>query len=212
MSDRNAVARHGAFSLLVAVSLSLAAFGQDSVPPSTNQPTGLDEGLLDPVWFGAGAPLEFRTTGQVDYLWVKSGFELRGRRVRFATWEAPRLPATRDAHDAKDAAKFTEKFPPLLRERLSTELVPPVLPVETDAEAEVVLVGRVPDCNGGAAFVWPNLVIDFKVLDARTGELLAAVHNRKVGKFQANIHAGVLLTLSAKGFQAAYASGKPATQ
>lgn len=200
------------FAVVLVMLVSPAAFGQSATPPPSNPPpAGLDEGLLDPAWFGAGVPLEFRSTGQVDYLWVKPGFELRGKKVRFAAWEAPRLPATRDAHDAKDAARFVEKFPPLLRERLSTELDPPVVPVDTDAEADVVLVGRVADCNGGAAFVWPNLVLDLKLLDAKTGELLAAFHNRKVGNMPASLHAAMVLSLSTKGFQAVYASGKPAT-
>jgi len=213
MDNRRFVSCRSFAAFLVVIAASLVALGQDAaVPqPAEARPT-LDEGLLDPEWFGGGAAIEFRSAGQVDYLWVKPGFELRGKRVKFATWEEPRLPATRDAHDAKAAKKFNAKFPPLLRETLSTELNPPVVPVETDTEAEVLFVGRVADCNAGAAFVWPNLVIDVKVLDARTGELLAAIHNRKVGSMQASLHATVLLNLSTKGFQAVYASAKLATE
>jgi len=214
MDNRRFVSCRSFAAFLVVIAASLVALGQDAaVPqPAEARPT-LDEGLLDPEWFGGGAAIEFRTANQVDYLWVKPGFELRGKRVKFGTWEEPRLPATRDAHDAKAAKKFNAQFPPLLRETLSTELNPPVVPVETDTEAEVLFVGRVADCNAGAGpFVWPNLVIDVKVLDARTGELLAAIHNRKVRSMQAFQHATVLLKLSTKGFQAVYASATPATQ
>lgn len=35
----------------------------------------LDEGLLDPAWFGPG--VEFRTTETIDYVWVKPGFTIK---------------------------------------------------------------------------------------------------------------------------------------
>lgn len=215
MGKRYFVAGPSLAALAVVMAGSLAAFGQDSAAPQpATPPPALDEGLLDPAWFGSGAPLEFHENAQIDYLWVKPGFELRGKRVYFATWEAPRLPAARDDRDAKAAAKFTAEFPPLLRETLSKKLSPPVVPVNTEAEAEVVLAGRVADCNAGNmwAYVWPATTIDVKVLDARTGELLVAVHNRKVARPQTSLHSNVLLKLSTEGFQDAYANAKPAKQ
>jgi len=50
------------------------------------------------------------------------------------------------------------------------------------------------------------------IFPTQTGDLLAAIHNRKVGKMQASQHATVLQKLSAKGFQAVYASATPSKE
>ena len=206
---------------LVAIAASVVALAQDgaATPPLQVPRTALDKGLPDAAWFGAESSLEFRYAGQIDHafpyfrqavMWVRPGFELRGKRVRFAAWGVPQLPAKRSAHDAKAATKFVAEFFPLLGKTLATKLNPPVVPVETDAEAEVLVLGRVVDCTAEIFyFVHPSVTIDVKVLDARTGELLAAIHNEREGFRLASQHATILLNLSEKGFQAVYANARP---
>lgn len=205
---------------LVAIVVSMAAFAQEA-RDYTRDPSSapLLEWRLDAGWFGAESSSEFRYVGQINHytqtvMWVRPGFELRGKRVRFAAWDAPQLLATRSGRDAKAAVKFVATFPPLLRETLSTKLNPPVVPVQDDAEAEILFLGRVVDCTAMIWFVYVPLydatvTVDMKVLDARTGELLAAIRNRRVGIRQASELAKELVNLSEQGFQAAYARRGP---
>jgi len=56
----------------------------------------LDEGLLDPGWFG-GEGVEFRRTDEIDYLWVKPGFNLAGRTLHIDAWDDPVMLAKKSA-------------------------------------------------------------------------------------------------------------------
>ena len=46
-----------------------------------------DKGLLDPAWFGPG--IEFHTTDEIDYLWVKPGFTVTGHKILVDAWQDP---------------------------------------------------------------------------------------------------------------------------
>src|SRR6185369_8788396 len=45
----------------------------------------LDDGRLDPAWFG-GPGVEFRETGDVDYVWMKPGFTAEGHSFWIKPW------------------------------------------------------------------------------------------------------------------------------
>lgn len=82
----------------------------------------LDEGLLDPAWFGR--EVEFRKTDEIDYLWVKPGFDLSGRTLHIDAWDDPVMLAKkkRDPKDVAKASELTDTFPGRRRGALSHSL------------------------------------------------------------------------------------------
>ncbi len=146
----------------------------------------LDKGLLDPSWFGPN--VEFRTTEEIDYLWVKPGFSVKGRKILIANWSDPTmLGQDRDAKDSAKASELTEVMPTRLRGALVASLAG-VAEASRD-DGDIVLTGRIVDCNAGskAAKLWVGMgagsataTWDIKIADKASGELLAAVHHRAV--------------------------------
>ncbi len=148
----------------------------------------LDEGLLDPAWFG-GSDLQFRKTDEIDYLWVKPGFSLAGRTLHIDAWDDPVMLAKkkRDPKDAAKASELTDTFPARLRGALSHAL--DGIATVSRKDGDVLVVGRIVDCNAGSkAAKWivgmgagaSNATWDLKFVDRSSGELLLAVHHRAV--------------------------------
>ena len=146
----------------------------------------LDKGRLDPAWFGPN--VEFRETEDIDYIWVKPGFTIKGRKLRIDKWGDPEfLGEERDAKDSAKASELTEVMPSRLRGALVATLAG-VAEVSRD-EGDVVVTGRLSDCGAGskAAKMWVGLgagsasaTIDIKIMDKASGELLAAIHHRVI--------------------------------
>ncbi len=147
----------------------------------------LDDGLLDPSWFGG--PVAFRELDEVDYLWVKPGFNLAGRTFHIEAWDDP-ISASKNKRDPKDAAKaaeLTEAFPARLAGGLAAAL--DGIAKVSRKEGDIAVVGRIVDCNAGskaakflvgmgagsASATW-----DLKFVDRASGELLLAVHHRAI--------------------------------
>jgi len=153
--------------------------------PALNAPK-LDEGLLDPAWFGEAVP--FAKGDDVDFFWVKPGLDLSGRTLWMKPWEDPAM--LRKGRDGKDNAKataLTDSFPGMLRGAL-TGAVNGRLKVSR-SEGDVVLLGRFVDANAGSkAAKWliglgagsETATWDLKLVDAKTGELLVALHHRAI--------------------------------
>ena len=73
----------------------------------------LDEGRLDAAWFaGVG---EFHEAEEIDYLWVKPGFALDGRNLRFVAWPEPEFlgpqAGERDTKDKRLAQEINGGMP-----------------------------------------------------------------------------------------------------
>ena len=146
----------------------------------------LDDGLLDPAWFGPS--LEFRTTDEIDYVWVKPGFTLKGKKLHVDKWSDPQfLGEERDAKDGAKAEELTETMPSRLKGALSSTLAG-VAEVSRDG-GDVVMTGRLVDCSAGSkAAKWmvgfgagaSFATYDIKLTDKASGELLAAIHHRVV--------------------------------
>jgi hypothetical protein len=146
----------------------------------------LDEGLLDPAWFGEAVP--FAKGDDVDFFWVKPGLDLTGRTVWMKPWDDPAM--LRKGRDGKDHAKataLTDSFPGMLRGALSGAVNGRVK--VSRSEGDVVLLGRFVDANAGSkAAKWliglgagsETATWDLKLVDAKTGELLVALHHRAI--------------------------------
>ncbi len=138
---------------------------------------GLDDGRLDPAWFGPA--VKFRTTSVIDYVWVKPGFSVKGKRLRVEKWPDPVfLGQERKGRDAAKAYELVEKMPLRIRSALRQSLRGFA---EIASEGgDLVLSGRLVDYVGKGTMRahQPQATWDIKITDVATGELLAAVHHR----------------------------------
>jgi len=184
----------------------------------------LDDGLLDPSWFGP--PLEFRKTEEIDYLWVKRGFNLSGRTLFVQPWEDPVMRAKhkRDAKDAAKATELTELFPARLWGALSLAL--DGIAQVSRKEGDIIVTGRVVDCNMGSKAAKmligmgagsSNVTWDLKFVDRKTGELLLALHHRVIsGTDMSEVDDKVIKWLEVfgkvlrRGAEMAWLEGEPA--
>jgi len=157
--------------------------------PLARPAAALDEGRLEPGWFGAGG--DFREADEIDYLWVRQGTSLDGKKLRFAEWPEPVFlgdgAGKRDTKDMRLARQmnstmgevFAEGFHNAFGDRLSI----------VDSGEDIRVEGRIVDCSTGATAAKMlvgfgagagSTTVDLKLVDARSGELLVAIHHRSV--------------------------------
>jgi len=165
--------------------------GKKRKPKPPKIATGpMDDGKLDPFWFGEG--LEFREADEIDYLWVKEGFSFDGRLLHFAAWPEPRFQGD-DAEDRDEAdhelaesmsADLAETFAGVFAAELADRNVTTSL-----TEGEILVEGRIVDCSTGSSATKVlvgfgagsgNTTIDLRFTDAASGELLVGLHHRVV--------------------------------
>lgn len=148
-----------------------------------------DEGKLEASWFGNG--LEFREADEIDYLWVKPGFEFSGQKVAFVEWEEASFlgedAGKRDAKDKRLANDLTGEMPGIFAEAFKNALGGKATVVESGGALRAV--GRIVDCSTGsaAAKFWVgmgagsgNTTFDLKFVDTKSGEVVVAIHHRVV--------------------------------
>lgn len=171
-------------ALLLSIVLVVTTLGVASAADRLGR---LDDGLLDPEWLGvAGAAGEWRNPAGIDYLWVKPGFSLAGRTIVLEEWTAPTfLNGSRDREDSRIAINLSDSMPGRLASALSAAGVTGV----SRTAGDLRVTGRIVDCNAGSrALRWMsgsgvivgNATWDIKIVDAATGETVAAVHHRGV--------------------------------
>jgi hypothetical protein len=139
----------------------------------------LDEGRLDPAWFGP--QVQFRTTSVIDYVWVKPGFTVKGSKIRVEEWPDPVfLGKERKGRDAAMAIELSDSMPKRIRAALGPSLRG-IAEVVTEG-GDLVLSGRLVDyvAKGTMRASHPQATWDMKITDSRTGELLVALHHRKL--------------------------------
>lgn len=184
MSHGRSLSVVGALVLLSAV--FLAAPGAAKKDHIATGP--LDEGRLVPSWFG-GEGLAFRETEEIDYLWVKPGFSFEGQTLHFKEWPEPEMlgenAGERDANDLRLARQMNADMARSFAEIFGKEMGGKV---QTSLESgDITVDGRIVDCSTGnvaaKAFVGfgagsGNTTIDLKFRDAKSGELLVALHHR----------------------------------
>lgn len=176
-----------------------AAPAPASIPAPAPNPAApkaplLDDGLLDPSWFGEAAA--FTKGEDVDFFWVKPGLNLSGHVLFMKPWEDPvMLRKGRDGKDNAKATEITDSFPGMLRGALTGAFNGKAKLSRN--EGDLTLVGRFVDANAGSkAAKWlvgfgagsETATWDLKVSDSKTGELLLAVHHRAIsGTAMSNI-------------------------
>jgi len=146
----------------------------------------LDEGLLDPNWFGP--EVTFTKHDEVDFFWIKPGLDLTGRTLFMKPWDDPvMLKKGRDGKDNAKATALTDTLPATLRGALSGALNGKAKVSRNEGDVEVL--GRIADCNAGSsAAKWlvgfgagqENVTFDIKLVDAKSKELLVAIHHRTI--------------------------------
>lgn len=202
-------------TILAAVLMLLVA------PALAGDAKKLDDGLLDPAWFGG--PLSFRETEHVDYLWVKDGFTVKGKSVYAEPWEDHVfLGDKRDAKDAAVVETLTVQMPLWIRGALGSSLEG-VATVGKDS-GDLVITGRFVDCNAGnMAAKWlvgmgagsGSATWDMKIVDKATGELVVAIHHRSIsGTHLSDVSTKVVKWIAefadaTKADFAEYTKGKP---
>lgn len=149
----------------------------------------LDEGKLDPAWFGGVS--EFREADEIDYLWVAPGFSLDGKKVRFVEWPEPEFlgpkAAERDAGDQRLARQMSSTMHELFRDSFAGAFGGRIRVVDADEDLRVE--GRIVDCSTGAVAAKVlvgfgagsgSTTVDLRFVDAATGETKMAIHHRAV--------------------------------
>jgi hypothetical protein len=147
------------------------------------QSAPLDEGRLDPSWFGAGAV--FQPSKELGLQWLKPGLDLRNRTIRLKAWEpAVWLLGQRVQKDQFFLSRLEGRLQPDLDQKLRRGLKGAVALSPT--LGDVVLVGRVVDAVGGSEDYMSigkcELSFDLKLVDGDTGELLGAFHDTLMGQ------------------------------
>lgn len=175
-------------SSLVFVMALLMLFGGVQRSTARSVAGKLDEGLLDPAWFGQD--IEFHTSNALDYFWVKPGFSLQGKTLQIGEWPDPVFLGDKADVDSKDSARAFElsgSMPNWIRGSLSNALSG-YGQVSKD-EGDYVLSGRFVDVNAGNQLAkWmvgfgagsATATWDIKIVDKESGELLVAIHHRSV--------------------------------
>ena len=164
----------------LALALAVPGFPALALPAPENaagQKKGLDDGRLDPAWFGPA--VEFRTTAVIDYVWVKPGFSVRGKKLRVEKWPDPVfLGPERKGRDAAKAFELVGSMPLRIRGALRQSLGGYAEMVTEGGD--LILSGRLVDYVGKGTMRahHPQATWDIKITDAASGELLAAIHHR----------------------------------
>ncbi len=142
------------------------------------QPATLDEGRLDPAWFGTGA--SFQPSKALGFQWLKPGLDLHQRTLQLKAWEpAAWLLGRRMSKDQVFLQRAESYLAPDLDRHLRRGLKGN-LPVSHTA-GDVLLIARVVDAVGiGDDYMatgQASLSFDLKLVDADTGALLGAFHD-----------------------------------
>lgn len=147
-----------------------------------------DDGKLDTGYFGKDLP--FHEAEEIDYIWVKEGFSVKGHTLHFVEWPEHDFlgekASERDENDHRLARQMNGDMHQLFSDSWGRNLNG----AETSLKSgDIKVEGRIVDCSTGstAAKVLVGFgagagktTIDLKFTNAKTGELLAALHHQVV--------------------------------
>lgn len=188
----------------------------------------MDDGRLEPGWFTAES-IEFREADEIDYLWIRPGFSIDGKKLRFVAFPDPSFlgegAAKRDEKDQRLAKQMATTMHEVFADEVGKAFGGRVSIVEEgeDVRAE----GRIVDCSTGSTAAKMlvgfgagsgGVTFDLKFVDAASGELVMAIHHRSVSgttwsntdsKFQGWVEDMAELAAK-KGFGKLYEKGRRA--
>jgi hypothetical protein len=152
------------------------------------QAEGLDEGRLQPSWFGAG--VVFQPSKALGFQWLKPGLDLHRRSLRLKGWEPSTwILGPRALKDRLLMLRMERRLGSDLERGLRRGLKGALS--LSAAAGDVVIVGQLVDALGeedGAITPSTSLVsFDVKLVDGDTGELLGAFHQTLMGMGQENL-------------------------
>jgi hypothetical protein len=142
------------------------------------QPPALDEGRLDPAWFGAA--VAFQPAKGFAYLWLKPGFAIQGRTVHVVDWEPPAwLGKKRGSKDRTFLRRMEGTVEKLLEDGLRKGLGGQAR--VSRKEGDLLLAGRSTDAVGeddsGSFTGAVSITFDLRLSDAASGEVVGAFHH-----------------------------------
>ena len=114
-------------------------------------------------------------------MWVKPGFSIKGKKVRVENWPDPQfLGKERRGRDAAKAYELTDGMPLRIRTVLRSTLEG-VAEVASEG-GDLILSGRLVDyvAKGTLGKSAPQATWDMKIMAASSGELLVALHHRRL--------------------------------
>lgn len=148
-----------------------------------------DDGLLAHEYFGAVIP--FTPKLGADFLWIKEGFSLKGKRITYGPWDVKVLKAGRQEKDTQRATDLARLLPDALMPHLR-RVFQGVADWELGSGGDYRFEARIVDANAPnkaskLVFGWlggkdnlENVTWDMKLVDAKTGDAVVAFHHRMV--------------------------------
>jgi len=151
---------------------------------ASDLPGTADGGLLNYAYF-KNVPLKQDVMENVDWAWIKPGLNLNGHTVTVLKWQNFKIQSTSDK-DITRASVFRAWFPGNLRLACETNWQGKV---KVANEGDILLTGRVVDCNAGSVVAKSligfgagseNATWDLALVDKASKEVLAAFHHRVI--------------------------------
>lgn len=148
-----------------------------------------DDGKLEVSWFDGNAV--FKEADEIDYLWVREGFDLAGKTLVFKPWGAPKFlgpkASERDEKDLQLAKNMNSDMHGVFERAFERAYGDKIKTASSGGNVRVE--GRIVDCSTGstAAKVLVgfgagsgNTTIDVRFVDVASGKVMAGFHHRVV--------------------------------
>ena len=158
-------------------------------PSTSNDLKFLDDGLLDPSWFGTG--VKFTESKSSDFIYIKPNISFKGKSFYLAPFEVNYLRSNRRDRDKELGDYILRNISTWFVSSFDEQLSPKPK-WGSKEEAEIIIIGRLVDVNnayGGPAMMFgamagqdnqDHATWEFKFIDSKTGEVLLACHHRKI--------------------------------
>ena len=158
-------------------------------PSTSNDFKFLDDGLLDPSWFGTG--VKFSESKSSDFIYIKPNVSFKDKSFYFSPFKANYLRTNRQDRDKELGDYILKNINTWFVGSFDEELTPKPK-WGSKEESDITIIGRLVDVNnayGGPAMMFgamagqdnqDHATWEFKFIDSKTGDVLLACHHRKI--------------------------------